>query len=421
MKTLIKRLNDLYGPAVQQEQMQRYHSLAVECEKLFGKADEKYFVSSPGRTELGGNHTDHNHGRVLCAAVSQDLVALVEARQDNLVKLNSSAFDELFVVDLAELSPQKDESGTTNALIRGVAAGFRKKGFETGGFNAVVHSNVFIGSGLSSSASFEVLIGGIFNTLYNEGQIDSVTLAKIGQYAENEFFDKPCGLMDQLGCAVGGVLAVDFEDNENPVVEKLDVDFGEMDYTLAVIDTGGSHANLTPAYASIPYEMKQVAALFQKSNLREVAESLFKNHLPEVKKRCGDRALLRSLHFFAETRRVEQMVETLKTGNFQCYLQLVAQSGASSSTVLQNTIPPGNAGDDQPAALAIGLSNGFFQSKGRGVARIHGGGFAGTIQVYVHKEDLNEYRAYMEQIFGKDSFSELHVRSEGIVSFSAEE
>ena len=283
-----------------------------------------------------------------------------------------------------------------------------------GGFNAVVHSDVSIGSGLSSSASFEVLIGGILNALYNENRIDPVTLAKIGQYAENIYFDKPCGLMDQLACAVGGVLAVDFKDNENPVIEKIQMDLNQMDYILAVVDIGASHADLTPAYASIPVEMKQVASLFGKSTLREVREEEFRENISMVRSKTGDRAVLRALHFFAENHRVVMMLEALKSGNFDTYLHLVAESGASSSSMLQNTIPPGNSGNAQPAALAIGASNNFFQSRGNGVSRIHGGGFAGTIQSYIHKDHFEDYSRLMNSMFGAECLKPLMIRMQGV-------
>ncbi len=408
------RLIELYGINDLARQQQRYRNLIREFNEYFETPQSLHFVSAPGRTELGGNHTDHNHGKVLCAAVNRDSVALFEPRSDNLVILKSSAFPKLFEIDLSELEPQSDEKGTTEALIRGVAAGLKRRGFVTGGFNAVLHSDVFCGSGLSSSASFEVLIGGILNTLYNGSRIDPVILAKIGQYAENIYFDKPCGLMDQLACAVGGVLAIDFQDNENPVVEKIPMDFTQSNYILAVVYTGASHADLTPAYASIPIEMKQVASLFGKNTLREVGEERFHENIGMVRSKAGDRAVLRALHFFAENHRVGMMADALKAGNFDIYLRLVAESGASSSSMLQNTIPPGNLGKDQPAALAIGVSNDFFQPQGHGVSRIHGGGFAGTIQVYIHKDHFEDYSKLMEEIFGGDCVLSLIIRMQGV-------
>jgi galactokinase len=409
------RLVELYGADSLGAQRKKYQALIHEYSERFGAPESPRYVSAPGRTELGGNHTDHNHGKVLCAAVDRDAFGVFEPRSDNQVKLKSSAFPQLYEIDLSSFDPRNDEKGTTGALIRGVAAGLKKRGFQTGGFNAVVHSDVGIGSGLSSSASFEVLVGGIFNMLYNTGRIDPVTLAKIGQYAENVHFDKPCGLMDQLASAVGGVLAIDFEDVENPVVEKVPVDFGQTGYVLAFVDTGGSHADLTPAYASIPNEMKQVASLFGKSTLREVEEKTFRANISRVRADTGDRAVLRALHFYAENRRVAMMVEALKAERFDAYLRLVAESGASSNSMLQNTVPPNNAAKVQPAALAIGISNDFFQSQGRGVARIHGGGFAGTVQSYIHMDHFEDYSRLMSAIFGKDCIQPLTLRTQGVL------
>jgi len=418
MKIPDNRLIELYGSANLGRQQQRYQDLIREYSERFGTLQSLQFVSSPGRTELGGNHTDHNHGKVLCASVSRDSVAAIEPRSDNRVKLKSSAFPQLYEIDLSELDPRNEEKGSTHALIRGVAAGLNMKGFKTGGFNAVVYSDVFIGSGLSSSASIEVLIAGIFNTLYNGTGIDPVTLAKIGQYAENVYFDKPCGLMDQLACALGGVMSIDFEDNENPVVEQIPIDFSQTDYVLAVVDTGGSHADLTAAYASIPDEMKKIASLFEKNTLREVGKETFHANINMARTRAGDRAVLRALHFFAENHRVEMMVEALNSERFETYLRNVAESGASSSNMLQNTVPPGNSGSEQPAALAIGISNDFFQSRGCGVSRIHGGGFAGTIQAYVHKDHFRDYSQLMTSMFGDECVQSLIIRMQGVLATS---
>ncbi len=407
-------LIEIYGIDDLEKQQKRYRLLANEFIKYFGNSNSLHYVSVPGRTELGGNHTDHNHGKVLCAAVSRDIIAAVEPRPDNIVKLKSSAFHKLIDIDLSDSDPREQEKETTESLIRGVAAGLRSRGFNIKGFNAIVHSDVAIGSGLSSSAGFEVLIGAILNVLYNRNSIDPITLAQIGQYAENVYFGKPCGLMDQLACAAGGVLAVDFKDNERPVVDKINVDLTQTDYILVVVDVGASHADLTSAYASVPVEMKKVASLFKKNTLREVDEEEFRKKLGMIRPKAGDRALLRALHFYAETRRVGLMAEALKAGDFEGFLKLAAESGASSSSVLQNTIPPGNLSEDQPAALAIGISNDFFQIKGKGVARIHGGGFAGAIQAYVHKDHFDEYVKLMNELFGDECVLPLRIRKLGV-------
>ena len=402
MKVPDEKLMERYGAGSLSGQRQRHLDLAREYSERFGVPQSPRFVAAPGRTELGGNHTDHNNGRVLCASVDRDSVAVAEPRSDNRVSLKSSIFPRPIEIDLSELDPVSGEKGTSDALIRGVAAGLKQRGFRIGGFNAVVYSDVPVGSGLSSSACFEVLVGGIFNALYNGSGVDPITIGKIGRYAENVHFGKPCGLMDQLVCAIGGVLAIDFEDNENPVIEKIPVDFSQTDFVLAVVDTGGSHADLTSAYASIPNEMKQVASLFGKNTLREIGEEELRANLGRVRAGAGDRAVLRALHFFAENRRVAMMVDSLKSGEFDDYLRLVCESGASSSGMLQNTVAPGGAGRDQPAALAIGVSNDFFRSRGRGACRIHGGGFAGTIQAYIHKRDFKDYEQAMTALFGND-------------------
>ena len=406
-------LAGLYNIECLENQRKRYRQLAAEFYQCFGDSKPLQYISVPGRTELGGNHTDHNHGKVLCAAVSQDTIGAVAPRPDKIVQLKSSAFPDLFEIDLSELGPREEEKETTDALIRGVSAGLKARGFNIGGFNAVVHSDVLVGSGLSSSASFEIFIGGVLSSLYNGGRIDSLTLARTGQYAENVYFDKPCGLMDQLACAEGGIMAIDFEDNENPFVDKIDMDFSQAGYSLLVVDVGASHADLTSAYTSVPAEMNQVASLFNKKTLREVNEEEFRSSIGMVRSKAGDRALLRALHFYSENRRVELMTEALRAGDFDAYLRLTAESGSSSSSILQNTIPPGNLSNDQPAALAIGVSNDFFQSRGRGVARIHGGGFAGTIQAYVHMEHLDDYSKLMEELFGKDCVLPLIIRKHG--------
>ncbi|MBN1831259.1 MAG: galactokinase [Deltaproteobacteria bacterium] len=408
------KMTELYEANELSRQQERYSKLIRKFLQCFKDTPPLHLISVPGRTELGGNHTDHNNGKVLCAAVSRDSIAVFKPRSDNLIQLKSSEFPQLFRVDLTELNPRAKEKETTEALIRGVAAGFKKRGYAAGGFNAVVHSDISIGSGLSSSASFEVLVGGILNVLYNEDRIDPVTLAKIGQYAENVYFGKPCGLMDQLASAVGGVLEIDFKDNENPVVEKIQVDFGQSDFILAVVDIGTSHSDLTQAYASIPVEMKQVASLFGKNTLREVDEEEFRENTGMVRLKAGDRALLRAQHFFAENHRVGMMSEALKSGEFDTYLDLVAESGASSNSMLQNTIPPGNSGNDQPAALAIGVSNDFFRSRGKGVSRIHGGGFAGTIQSYIHKDHFEDYSSLMKRLFGDECVLPVMIRMSGV-------
>lgn len=414
MKVPEKMLARLYGAEDSGRQKRRYRDLLREYAGSFEKPQPALYVSSPGRTELGGNHTDHNNGRVLCASVSRDTVALCGPRSDNRAKLRTSALPGLFDVDLGDLQPRPEERETSHALIRGVAAGFREEGFAIGGFSAIIHSEVGIGSGLSSSASFEVLLGGILSALYNDGRVDPLAVATIARRAENEYFGKPCGLMDQAAAALGGVLALDFEEEDAPAVVRVPADFARSEYVLAVVHTGAGHEGLTDAYAAIPAEMRAAAALFGQKTLRGVSERAFRARLPEVRRRAGDRAALRALHFFAENRRVGLMAEALAAGRFDDHVRLVAQSGASSAGLLQNTIPPGGSGRSQPAALALALSNEFLARAGRGACRIHGGGFAGTIQAYVHRDDFRAYSRLLTPLFGKGSVEPLRIRAEGV-------
>ncbi len=416
-----RRLPDLYDPESDDSQLARYRALAERVMQRSGSRQSPIFISSPGRTELGGNHTDHNHGQVLCAGVQNDMVAAVLPRGDQKVLLESDGFAESFDVDLGALEFMQSERGNSRALIRGVAAGLQARGHRIGGFDAVVSSTVPIGSGLSSSASFEVLVGGIFDALFNGDTIDPVVLARAGQRAENEYFGKPCGLMDQLACAIGGVLSIDFGDYENPDIQRIGVDFSNTEYRLTVIHTGGSHADLTDAYASIPREMKAAARLFGAEVLGEVAEENLVDHISQVREQLGDRTALRMLHFYMENARMTAMLTALKQKDFPSYLAIVETSGRSSLGVLQNIIPPQSDGREQPVALALGCSSSFFEKRGRGVCRVHGGGFAGTIQAYVHRDDFEEYVETMETLFGSGSVQSLRIRPFGVAKIPAKE
>ena len=364
--------------------------------------------TAPGRTELGGNHTDHNHGKVLAAAVQLEAAAVAEPLEGR-IELRSGGWDQTFVVDLKDLSPRKEEEGTTQALLRGVAAEFAQRGHRFGGFRACVESNVLGGSGLSSSAAFEVLTGTILNSLYNDSAITPAELAMIGQIAENVHFGKPCGLMDQMASALGGIITIDFQHPKAPVVRKLNVDFAAEGWSLCIVNTKGSHADLTPEYAAIKGEMTQVAAHFGKSVLRDVAEQSFYDELPSLAGRFNHRALLRSIHFFEENHRVDAMVAALDAGKIDAYLALVHASGRSSAQYLQNTwamVRPA----EQPIPLALALTERFLG--GEGACRVHGGGFAGTIQAYIPLNRRRDYAKTMEAIFGPGSVIELNVRQE---------
>lgn len=383
--------------------------------KLISQCDfpPTQLFSAPGRTELGGNHTDHNHGKVLCAAVQNDSLAVVAPRDDGKISLNSVGFSESFEVDVSNLDVQSKESGTTQALIRGVLAGIDKRGGTVGGFNAFVDSNVGIGMGLSSSASFEVLVGTIINGLYNENSLSQQSLAQIGQFAENVYFGKPCGLMDQAASAMGGVLMIDFAETEKLVTTQVEYDFNQTDYILAVVHTDSDHADLTDAYASIPVEMKAVAHEMNADVLRNTDPNDFYQQLSLLRDKLGDRSILRAIHYYGENRRVDQMVATLEAGDFEAFLDNIAASGQSSQNLLQNVIPPDNDGSNQGLAIALGLSSAFIEEKGRGVARVHGGGFAGTIQVYIHRDDFEEYQALMKRVNGSNSVEPLRIRKTG--------
>ena len=400
---------DIYGEHEPgQPAIKRMQKLIDDCD-----FEPSALFSAPGRTELGGNHTDHNLGKVLCAAVREDTLAAVSLRDDNKIIINSEGFRQQFEIDVAEVDPRSEELGTTTSLIRGVTAGIVKHGGRVGGFNARVTSSVGVGSGLSSSASFEVLIGTILNDLYNAGKIPPEKIARIGQFAENEYFGKPCGLMDQTASAVGGILEIDFESPDNLKIRPVKFDMTRTDYTLLVINTGSTHTDLTYAYASIPEEMREVAKILDVGQLREIEEDVFLDKIVGIRKELGDRAVLRALHFYRENARVDQMAATLEEDDFEVFLSLVSASGESSRNILQNAIPPHSDGKEQGLAFALGISQLFFEQTERGVARVHGGGFAGTIQAYVHSEDIDEYSKLMSTLLGPESVKVLQLREHG--------
>ena len=397
-------------------QTERYSTLQRKYTETFGDEAVEWF-STPGRTELSGNHTDHNHGRVLAASIDLDSVALAAANDKNKVVTHSDGFDQPFIVDLGDLKMRAAEQGTTTALIRGIAAGLVDSGYAIGGFNARITSDVLQGSGLSSSASIEVLIGTIFNRLYNQNRIEPVEIAKIGQYAENIYFGKPCGLMDQIACATGGVVAIDFKNPLEPQVEKVSIDFKSLNYALLVVDTGGSHADLTPDYAAIPAEMKQVAAALGKEYCREIKSEEFLSKVAELRGKISDRAILRTLHFLQENKRVSAQVSALLNGDFKRFLKLVRESGESSFKWLQNIFSPANI-DEQGVTLALALSEKYINEHSAGACRVHGGGFAGTILVFLAHELVDGYKKMIEPIFGKDSIVQLKIRDIGTINLN---
>lgn len=368
-----------------------------------------YFFSAPGRTEISGNHTDHQHGCVLAAAVNLETVAEVLVLDDPVILIHSEGYTPV-EIDLRDLRVRVDEVNTTAALVRGVAAAFAQRGAELKGFLAKVKSTVLPGSGLSSSAAFEVLIGTIINELFFEKKLTPVEIAQIGQYAENEYFGKPCGLMDQTASSVGGMVFIDFKDPKNPVVEKLEFDFEKADHALCIIDCGADHANLTGEYAAIPNELKELCALFDKEVLRDIPESEFFAKLPAIRHKVSDRAILRAIHFYQENARVQKQAAALKGNDFDTFLRLVKESGRSSWMYLQNITPAGYI-EHQDMALALAMCDTLLA--GRGAFRVHGGGFAGTVQAFVPTDMLDAFKEGIETVFGKDSCHVLSVRSQG--------
>lgn len=377
--------------------------------ELFGDSDGIRMFSAPGRTEVGGNHTDHNHGKVLAASVNLDTVAAA-AKTDNNIVCEKSLRHKKIEIDITDLDVHEEEFGKSDGLIRGMCAGFKKYGYNIGGFNASSASNVLSGSGLSSSAAYEVLIGTILNYLYNDGKVPAVDIAKISQFAENEYFGKPCGLMDQMASSVGSFITIDFKNPDEPVINKVDFDFASCGHALCIIDTGGSHADLTDDYASVRKEMEQAASVFGKSVLREVDENEFIKNIPAVREKVNDRAVLRALHFYNENKRVEAEVEALSTGDFEKFKKLSVESGHSSYMFNQNVYTvkdPYNQG----VSLALALCENMLKDKG--AWRVHGGGFAGTVQAFVPLDMLDCFIENIEAVFSQGSCHVLAIRPFG--------
>ena len=374
----------------------------------FGQEPQRYF-SAPGRTEIGGNHTDHQRGRVLAAAVNLDTQAAVRANGTDTVRILSKGYP-LCTVSLKSLTPQADEINTTPALVRGVCARFAALGCPVSGFDAYCESTVLPGSGLRPSAAFQVLLGTIVNGLFFDGQVSQPEIAQIGQYAENVFFGKPCGLMDQTASAVGNLVTIDFLDREHPVIEPVDFDFSSCGHALCIIDSQASHADLTDEYAAIPGELKEVCAFFGKEVLTQIPEHEFYAAIPTLRKVCPDRAVLRAIHFYQDNARVPRQVAALRSGDFDSFLSLVKQSGYSSYMYLQNVIPAGYT-EHQDVALALALCEHYLQ--GRGAYRVHGGGFAGTVQAFVPFDLLESFRSGMDAALGQGACHVLSIRPQG--------
>ena len=382
----------------------------------FGGAPERYF-SAPGRTEIGGNHTDHQRGRVLAAAVNLDTRAAVRVNGTGTIRILSKGYP-MCQVDLAELTPVESEINSTPALIRGVAARFAQLGCQVQGFDAYCESTVLPGSGLSSSAAYEVLIGTIVNHLFFDGKATQPEIAQIGQYAENVFFGKPCGLMDQMASAVGNLVTIDFFDKAHPIIEPVAFDFASCGHALCIIDSQASHADLTDEYAAIPGELKAICAHFGKDVLSQIPETDFYAQIPALRKECGDRAVLRAIHFYQENARVPEQVEALRGGDFPRFLSLIQESGNSSWMYLQNVTPAGYTAH-QDVAVALGLCQHYLH--GRGASRVHGGGFAGTVQAFVPIDLLEGFRAGIDAALGQGACHVLSIRPQGGVEMAVEE
>ena len=386
----------------------RCRELVAMFSEHFSASPSRYF-SAPGRSEICGNHTDHNRGKVLAAAVDLDVIAAVEPTSDGCVTVKSEGYPEDKIA-LADLDVIEAEKNTSAALIRGVLAGFKSRGHNIGGFKAYTRSNVLKGSGLSSSAAFEVLIGTILNGLYNDGNVSAVEIAQIAQFAENVYFGKPSGLMDQMASSVGGFTKIDFSDPENPVIEAISLDLAKYGHRLCIIDTRGNHADLTPDYAAIPSEMKSAAGVLGKSYLRELSRDDILKNIAEIREKAGDRAVLRALHFMDENERVDELADAIKNGDFAAFLSVITRSGDSSYKYLQNVFACSHP-NEQGVSLALYLASSLLG--GEGACRVHGGGFAGTIQAFVPDGKLDAFVSGMESVFGAGSCYVLGVRPFG--------
>lgn len=388
---------------------ERYIRAIDRFTELFPSEKEIEIYSAPGRSEVCGNHTDHQNGMVLATSINLDAIAIVAKAEEPVIRLVSGDFP-MEEVDVADLSMKEEEQSTTTALIRGVAAGMKERGHKVGGFTAYITSDVLMGAGMSSSAAFESLIGTILSGLYNDMKVSSIEIAQIGQYAENIYFGKPCGLMDQMACSVGGMIFIDFKEKEHPEVRRVHTDFEKAGLSLCIVDTKGSHADLTPDYAAVPAEMNQVAQALGREHLREVPRETFFKELPKLWKETSGRAVLRAIHFYEEEERVLRGVKSLEESDYPGFLSVIKASGDSSAKYLQNIYSPKDV-DSQNVTVALAVSESILGENG--VCRVHGGGFAGTIQAFVKNEAVAAYKEQIEAIYGDDSCHVLKVRLQG--------
>lgn len=392
-----------------EEQKPRYVETLNDFGELFGYDREVNIMSAPGRTEVCGNHTDHNNGKVLAASINLDAIAVVSKNDDNIIRVKSKGH-KMNVVDLDDLVPNEANFGSSTTLVQGVAATIKNLGYTVAGFDACTTSDVMGGSGLSSSAAFEVLLGSILSYMFNDGKISPVEIAKVAQYSENVFFGKPCGLLDQMASSVGTFVTIDFKSTKDPVIKKIDFDFSKSGHSLCIVDTHGNHSDLTDDYAAVRAEMESVAQALGKNVLREVSYEEFFAALPELTGRVNDRAILRAIHFFNENKRVEKAVECLESNDFEGFKQVIIDSGRSSFMLNQNVYTPKNP-TEQKLSLALAISKELLD--GKGAWRVHGGGFAGTIQAFVPNDMLDEYKKTIEGVFGEGSCHVLIIRPVG--------
>lgn len=397
----------LYGDA--QSARKRYIAAINSFEELFKGKDEVRVFSAPGRTEIGGNHTDHQHGAVIAGGVDLDVIAIVALNGENVIRIKSEGYP-MDTVDISDTAKDPSEEGRAVSLIKGICESFKKRGCVLQGFDAYTTSNVLKGSGLSSSAAFEVLVANIINGMFGGGKTGQAEIAQIGQFAESVYFGKPSGLLDQTASSFGGFTFIDFKDPKNPIIENIELDIHSFGYTLCVVDTGGNHANLTGDYADITVECKRISNALGVDYLRDADEDKFYSNLMELRKTCGDRSILRAFHFFTEQERVFNEKKALLGGDFEEFLRLVNESGNSSYDYLQNLYSTSNVGE-QGLCLAIALTKKFLG--GRGACRVHGGGFAGTVQCYIPNELFDGYKKYIEAVFGEGSCCKLSIRPVG--------
>lgn len=416
---LDQKLKELYvDTSLIDLERKRYLTSLEKFAQNFGDSGDVGIYSAPGRSEVCGNHTDHQHGLCVAASINLDVVAIARPRTDGLVNVLSEGYD-MIIVDSNELKYAQAEQSSTKALIKGVLKGMKEDGYAIGGFDCYLTSNVIVGAGLSSSAAFENALGTVINHLYNDGKINAIEIAKASKFAENVYFGKPCGLLDQMASSVGGLINIDFKDVENPDVKKIDVDFSSFGYSLCIVDVHASHADLTPEYAAIPQEMKSVAEFFGQTHLRNVNPEDFYANIAKIREVCSDRSVLRAYHFFEEEENVQNLVKKLEQKDFPGFLHFVKASGNSSYKFLQNIYSLKNP-EKQSVSIALAFSQKYLETQkgskdSKGVCRVHGGGFAGTIQAFVKDQYVQEYKENIEGIFGKDSCHVLKVRQCGSI------